>query len=113
MVMNELSRRARQALPPIIGACVFGYFMYHAIQGDRGVLAWLRMSKQLEESQATLATLTAERENIERRVTLLSPESLDPDLLDERARVMLNVAHPDDRLVIVKEPDASGGHSSH
>jgi cell division protein FtsB len=112
MVMNELSRRARQALPPIIGACVFGYFMYHAIQGDRGVLAWLQMSKQLEESQTTLAALTVERETIERRVTLLSPESLDPDLLDERARVMLNVAHPDDRLVIVKEPDAPAGHSN-
>jgi cell division protein FtsB len=113
-VMNELSRRARQALPPIIGACVFGYFMYHAIQGDRGVLAWLRMSKQLEESRTTLAALTAERESVERRVALLSPESLDPDLLEERARVMLNVAHPDDRLVILKDPvPPSAPHSNH
>jgi cell division protein FtsB len=51
-----------------------------------------------------LATLTGERQEIEHRVALLSPSSIDPDLLDERARLMLNVAEPDDRLVIIKNP---------
>src|ERR1700752_311826 len=102
----ELKRRLRQVIGPMIGACVFGYFVYHAIQGDRGIIAWMQIGQQLVESQATLAMLTAERQEIEHRVALLSPGSLDPDLLDERARVMLNVAEPDDRLVITKDPDA-------
>jgi cell division protein FtsB len=98
----ELQKRLRQVIAPIIGACVFGYFVYHAVQGDRGIMAWMQISQQLTESRATLAVLTVEREEIQHRVNLLSPSSLDPDLLDERARIMLNVAEPDDRLVIMK-----------
>jgi cell division protein FtsB len=101
----ELQKRLRQVIAPIIGACVFGYFVYHAVQGDRGIMAWLQISQQLAESRATLAVLTVEHEEIQRRVSLLSPSSLDPDLLDERARLMLNVAEPDDRLVIIRDAE--------
>jgi cell division protein FtsB len=100
---TELQKRLRHVIAPTIGACVFGYFVYHAIQGDRGIMAWLQVSQQLADSQATLAALTIEREEIHRRVALLSPSSLDPDMLDERARIMLNVAEPADRLVTFKE----------
>ncbi len=100
----EFRKRLRQAIGPTIGACLFGYFVYHAIEGDRGVMAWLRISQQLAESKRSLVTLAGQRQEIEHRVALLSPSSIDPDLLDERARLMLNVAEPDDRLVIVKHP---------
>lgn len=101
----ELQKRLRQAITPIIGACVFGYFVYHAVQGDRGIMAWVQTSQQLAEGRATLAVLAVEREEIQRRVSLLSPSSLDPDLLDERARIMLNVAESNDRLVIIKDSE--------
>ncbi|HZF32365.1 MAG TPA: septum formation initiator family protein [Candidatus Angelobacter sp.] len=100
----EFKKRLRQAIGPTVGACLFGYFTYHAIEGDRGIMAWLRISQQLAESKSALATLVGERQEIEHRVALLSPASIDPDLLDERARLMLNVAEPDDRLVIIKNP---------
>jgi cell division protein FtsB len=100
----EFKKRLRQAIGPTVGACLFGYFVYHAVEGDRGIMAWLQVSQQLADSKSTLATLTGERQEIEHRVALLSPSSIDPDLLDERARLMLNVAEPDDRLVIIKNP---------
>lgn len=100
---SELQKRLRHVIAPTIGACVFGYFVYHAIQGDRGIMAWLQVSQQLADSRATLAALSVEREEIQRRVALLSPSSLDPDMLDERARIMLNVAEPDDRFVTIKD----------
>ncbi len=103
-VRPEFRKRLRQAIGPTIGACLFGYFVYHAVEGDRGVMAWLRISQQLAESKSSLVALAAERQEIEHRVALLSPSSIDPDLLDERARLMLNVAEPDDRLVIIKNP---------
>ncbi len=103
-ISPEFKKRLRQAIGPTVGACLFGYFVYHAIEGDRGIMAWLRISQQFAESKGTLARLVGERQEIEHRVALLSPSSIDPDLLDERARLMLNVAEPDDRLVIVKHP---------
>jgi hypothetical protein len=33
-------------------------------------------------------------------VALLRPESLDPDMLDERARAILNLAHQDDLIMM-------------
>jgi len=103
-ISPEFKKRLRQAIGPTVGACLFGYFVYHAVEGDRGIMAWLQISQQLAEGKRTLATLAGERQEIEHRVALLSPSSIDPDLLDERARLMLNVAEPDDRLVIIKNP---------
>jgi cell division protein FtsB len=108
LITFELRRRLRQAIAPTIGACVFGYFVYHAIQGERGLIAWLQTSEQLKASQATLTALTAERQAIEHRVNLLSPKSLDPDMLDEQARVMLNLATSGDRIVVIRQPGPMG-----
>ena len=102
----EFKKRLRQAIGPSVGACLFSSFVYHAIEGDRGVMAWLRISQQLSENKAALATLQGERQEVQHRVALLSG-SIDADLLDERARLMLNVAEPDDRLVVIKNPKSA------
>lgn len=103
----DLQKRLRHVIAPTIGACVFGYFVYHAVQGERGVLSWLQMSQQLAESRTTLTALTEERRTIEHRVDLMGASGLDADLLEEQARIMLNVVDPADRLVIVKAPPAT------
>jgi len=41
-----------------------------------------------------------ERDAIKRRVSLLEPGSLDPDMLEERARLMLNYGHVDDIVIL-------------
>ena len=41
--MRDIRRRARQVAPQFLSACVMVYFLYHAIQGDRGFLAWLNL----------------------------------------------------------------------
>ena len=54
-------------------------------------------------SRAVLADLDEKKEALENRVHLLRSGSLDLDLLDERARHVLNVGH-DDEIIIL--PDA-------
>lgn len=98
----EQRRRLRHLLPAVLSACVFSYFAYHVTQGERGIIAWWQISHELEESQATLNILTAERRSVELQVVLLRPQNLDPDMLEERARVMLNFGHPDDRMLIIR-----------
>ena len=83
----------------MIGICVAGYFAYHAVQGDRGIIAWLVLNQQIREARETQGELAAERATLEQRVGLLQPDSLDPDLLEERARVMLNFAHADELVI--------------
>ncbi|TAL03914.1 MAG: septum formation initiator family protein [Rhodospirillaceae bacterium] len=75
------------------------YFAYHAVQGDRGLIAWWKLRYEIEKTDLALADVTAEKVALERRVSLLRPESLDRDMLEERARIMLGFVHPDDRVV--------------
>jgi cell division protein FtsB len=65
------------------------YFGYHAIAGDRGLLAMLHLSKQVEQSRNDLDQVVADKLILEHRVSLLRDESLDLDLLDEQSRKLL------------------------
>ncbi len=96
----EVRRRAREAALPLVCALAIGYFGYHTVQGDRGLVAWLQLSHQVEQTEAELAAVQGERRTIERRVALLKVEGLDRDMLDERARVVLGLAHADEVVFI-------------
>ena len=106
---REIKRRLRQVALPLLGACLTAYFVYHAIHGDRGIYAWLRINQELKVANQEAAQLKTERVALERRITLLSSASLDRDMLDERARVMLNFAHPDDLIIFLNGPVPNGG----
>jgi cell division protein FtsB len=106
---REIKRRLRQVVLPLLGACLTAYFVYHAIHGDRGIYAWLRINQELKAANLEAASLQAERLALERRITLLSSTSLDLDMLEERARVMLNFAHPDDLIIFLDPSTPAGG----
>ena len=82
---------------------LIAYFGMNAFSGNRGLRAKQDLAQQMAELSAELAQVTAERKHWERRVSLLRPESLDPDMLDERARAMLDYVHPRD-LVLNERP---------
>ncbi len=80
------------------------YFGYHAVNGNRGLLASQQMEEALLVSEKQLAALKHERTGLERRVKRLRPDSLDPDLVDELARDMLSMAEPDDVIILLEQP---------
>lgn len=98
-MFKELSRRLRHVLGPLIGLCAVVYFAYHTVEGDRGVLAWIRLKNELLEAELQLAKVTEERQSLEHRVLLLRPDHLDPDMLEERARIMLNMGRDNEVVV--------------
>ncbi|MBS27511.1 MAG: septum formation initiator [Alphaproteobacteria bacterium] len=84
----------------MIGALLLAYFSYHMVQGDHGLLSLLQLRTKVEQANALHASLQTEREQLEARVALLRPDNLDPDMLEERARVMLNFAHPNELVIL-------------
>ena len=102
-IRREFGRVMRMGVAPALGVAVIGYFAYHLVHGDRGLVAWRDLSERIRETEAVARQVTAERQELERRVALLRPDSLDRDMLDERVREVLNLAHPDD-LVILRPP---------
>jgi cell division protein FtsB len=98
-LLQSLKRQLRGAIPPAIFLALAGYFAWNASRGDLGLHAYARREQDLQSAQATLAQTDAERAAWERRVRALRPGWLDADLLDEQARMMLNLAEPDDIVV--------------
>ncbi len=58
------------------------------------------MDLQIAELTRELERAKVEHTQWQRRVSLLRSASLDPDMLDERARALLEYAHPNDLTLI-------------
>ncbi len=82
-----------------MGAAAVAYFGFHVVQGDRGLVAWWHLRQELAKVQVEAQVVAAQRAELENRVSLLRPESLDPDMLEERARLMVNMGRPGDQVV--------------
>ena len=93
--------KPRQILAPLLFATVFGYFGYHLVNGDRGLLAMAQLQRETRIADQNFAEADATRKIWERRVSELRNQSLDPDMLDERARSLLNYAKKDDIIVFM------------
>ena len=85
---------------PALFLGLVGYFGWNATQGDRGLQSYALRQQQLRSVQAELSRAEQERDVLERRVSGLRTQRLDPDTLDERARAMLNAAEPSDIVVM-------------
>lgn len=101
MARRRPHRPLAALLVPTIGTAMLAYFAVHAIQGDRGLLAKERLLTEIAAAETTLAALRSERSEIEHLANGLGPYGLDLDLLDERARAMLNMARPDEVVVFL------------
>ena len=75
-----------------VAALIIGYFGLSAYTGAHGLKAKQDLAQQQANLMRELERVTAERKQWEHRVSLLRADKLDPDLLDERARAMLNYA---------------------
>ncbi len=111
---DSLARAAksalRQAIVPALCACVVTYFAYYAIHGDRGLVAMKQIQGEIAQAETVLDQLKGERERMERRAQLLRGDNLDRDMLDERARSMLNLSNGRD--VVVTLPKLYDGNES-
>lgn len=99
-ILEEIRRRARGAIFPVICAAVIGYFGYHIVEGDRGLKAYARLSSEIVRAQGVYADLSDERRALEKRVSLLRVDALDLDILDEQARRALGSIGKDDVVII-------------
>ncbi|MGH7063785.1 MAG: FtsB family cell division protein [Stellaceae bacterium] len=87
---------------PALGIALTCYFAYHLVEGDRGLLAWVRLTRETHAENDRLADLRAQSAALRSKVVDMTPDHLDPDLLDERVRAALNLAAPDE--IVIMEP---------
>jgi cell division protein FtsB len=100
MVLREMRRRGKALVGPMLGIALTGYFVYHLVEGDRGLRAWVRLTQELRVAKDRATAVSAERAELEHRVSHLRPGHVDPDLLDAQVRRTLDVLRPDEIAIV-------------
>ena len=78
-----------------------GYLGYSAISGQFGFESREAIHGDIQVLKDRSAALQAEIDSFDHRNSLMNPRHLDPDIVTERARALLNMANADDILVMV------------
>ena len=91
-----------------LAALLIGYFGVNAYSGARGLKAKEDIDRQLATLNTELDHLKREHGRWARRIALLKSDDIDPDMLDERARALLDYVEPNDLTLMLdhKTPPA-------
>ncbi len=89
-------------MPLFIGLCLCAYFSYHAMFGKYGYIQIQNLAPIAAAKEMQLKALTDKSSNLEVKVSLLRPDSLSVDILEEQIRLILGYSY-DDEIVIINK----------
>lgn len=87
---------------------VAAYFVWHGVNGQRGLKAGVEYEQRIAALRSELDGLKEERDRWERRIALLRGDVVDADMLDEEARVTLGRAHRNEVVILTPGQSAPG-----
>ncbi|HEV7306555.1 septum formation initiator family protein [Ensifer sp.] len=96
---HHKKRKLGRLVMPLIAVAFLSYFGYHSIHGGYGLKATEQFDRQIVERQTRLDELTKKRLILEKEVQLMSDGSLERDMLDEKARLALNMSRSDEIVI--------------
>src|SRR6202140_1197931 len=85
-----------------IAALIIGYFGVNAYTGEHGLIAKRDLDQDIAQLTLDLGAVKAARAVWQRRVSLLKSDNIAPDLLDDRARRLLDHVDPRALTLILK-----------
>lgn len=77
------------------------YFSYHLIQGERSYMRYISLNQTVQTMEKQASDLQTKRKELETRVAMMRPGSINRDLLEERARVVLGFRRDGEKDVLM------------
>jgi len=99
-LLFDVKSRLKSSGAIIILILLFFYFGFYAFYGERGFRKYLYLSKEVENARVLATQYRHEKKMIHNQVRLISPGSLDLDMLDERVRMVLNFVAEDEFIIL-------------
>ncbi|MGB8279033.1 MAG: septum formation initiator family protein [Methylovirgula sp.] len=101
-------RRLRAILYPLLLYCISGaiggFFVWHAVNGERGLKTREDYERKIAALQSEFTNLKDDRRRWELKVDLLRGQTIDADLLREEAEAQLGRVGKNDLVVIFDHP---------
>lgn len=91
----------RKNLLTLVGLGLCFYFSYHLLQGERSYFRLLSLEQNISQTKQDNEKLKAEHQALETRVSMLRSGSIDKDLLEERARIVLGYRNQGEKDIMV------------
>ncbi|WP_175869124.1 FtsB family cell division protein [Bartonella gabonensis] len=93
---------------PLMTVGVLSYFSYHIYHGEYGLYSRSEVNQYISELEKELHKIEAEREFIEKRISLLRNGHIEKDMLDEYVRKNLNFSKPNELTILMPSNDPKG-----
>lgn len=100
---QDIKYRIKKSWLLILPVMIFSYFGFYAFCGERGYQKYLYLQKEVEYAKTIANQYQHKKEVLNAEVRMLSPGSLDLDMLDERARMVLNLAGDGEFVILDDE----------
>lgn len=100
LLFQEIRRRVRHLVAPLFWLVLTFYFGYHAVNGERGLRRLFELRQEIQIASQVAEEVALRREEMEKKVRQLSPQSIDVDMLEESARSLLNMGQDGDYVIL-------------
>ena len=94
--VSRIRRGVKQVAGASLGCLMLIYFLFHTVNGERGLFSWLHLKQQILQAETLAAELSQEKSKWENRTKRLCCENIDKDLLDEQARAVAGLGNRDE-----------------
>ena len=106
-MLRAVRNRLRALAPPVIFLAITYYFGWNAVHGKSGLEAQRVQQEELAQATARFQAVDAQRSAWQTKIGDLSGQSIQPDMLDEQAREVLNLANPQDMVINLQPQKAT------
>lgn len=100
-------RNLGRLIVPALTSAVVAYFGFHAYHGEYGIYSKYQLRARVAALQLQLDEVRTRRIALEQRVHLIHDGSIEKDMLDERARMALNLTRPGELVIMRTNGDAA------
>ena len=80
--------------------CILVYLIFHTIYGNRGILSYFKLKSEVKEMSSILDQKKITRLNLEKQVQNLLSDTMDKDLIEEKAKKLLFLSNKNEEIVI-------------
>ncbi len=94
------SQLFRENILSLIGICLCVYFSYHALLGNRSLVKLYSLETQIETLSQEKTTHTFTKDSLQKKVSMMRPGSVDRDLLEGQARLVLGYRQPEEIVLL-------------
>ena len=96
----DIKNKLKHYWLPLLCGLIIIYFVFNIFCGNRNIYRLIALKQEIIKAKAEAQTFADQKKRLQQLVDHLSDQSLDTDLLDERARIVLNVAADDDFIIL-------------